>query len=185
MNKTLATREAGLNLIELLLVLAVVVAIAVGAFIIYPRVQAGRSASAESQTLAGALAQVQSIFQNGQYRELDNDLAIKADVFPEKNIDGTNIFNEWGGPVTIFGANAAGTPATDSSARFVAIRTENVPSAVCQKLVATAQANWSMVQVGTTPIFDKVGATPIDYSEATAVDACTATDPVNLTFLSR
>lgn len=73
--------QAGLKLIELLLVLAIVTAIAIGAFIIYPRVQASRAATAESTTLTFTVAQVQGIYTQGNYQTLSNTVAVQADMF--------------------------------------------------------------------------------------------------------
>ena len=166
MKKTSFTKnQQGLNLIELLLVLAIVVAIAVAAFVIYPRVQASRSASSNSQILSSALAQVQSVFQNGQYQNLDNEVAYAADVFPDTfKLTSPDLMNEFGdgttGNVDVYGSTAAGVANTTNAARYVTIEYGDVPSAVCMKMVPGIAANFGRIAIGTAAdiVVDKFDA---------------------------
>lgn len=179
--------QQGFSLLELLLVLAVIAALGVAAFLIYPRVQAGRSASSTAQVLSGAQASVGAIFTNGNYSKLDSSVAYNADVFPEsmKGATAGTFSNEWDGPVTIFGSNADGT-ANATSGRFMTITYADVPANVCKKLVPAAAANFGRVEVGTTVVVDQYAATPVALDEAAVITACgTGTTPVDLEFIAR
>lgn len=180
--------QQGFSLLELLLVLAVIAALGVAAFLIYPRVQAGRSASSTAQVLSGAQASVGAIFTNGNYSKLDSTVAYNADVFPESMKGATaadGFSNEWDGAVTIFGSNADGT-ANATSGRFMTITYADVPANVCKKLVPAAAANFGRVEVGATVVVDQYAATPVALDEAAVITACgTGTTPVDLEFIAR
>lgn len=185
-------KQQGLNLIELLLVLAIVIAVALAAFIIYPRVQAGRQATSNSQILSGALAQVQSIYQNGQYATLTSIVAAKSNVFPDSFVvdaDAGTLVNEFApdatANVTVFGSLADTTPIASNAARFVTITYGDVPSAVCIKLVPGLAANFGRIAVGATVVLDKFAAAPTDFDEAAMVTACTTADTADLTLTAR
>lgn len=177
--------QRGLNLIELLLVMAIVTAIAIGAFIIYPRVQASRAATTESTSLTFAVAQVQGIYTQGNYQTLSNEVAINADVFPASMVDGDNVTNQWGGAVTIQGALGDGTPNTTGQARYISITHEQVPTAVCKKLVPATASNFGTVRIDGNVVFDRYSNPRVAYNEATVAAACAASDPLTIAFTTR
>ena len=179
-------KQQGLNLIELLLVLAIVVAIAVAAFVIYPRVQASRSASTNSQIISAALAQTQSIFQNGQYAKLNNLVASRSEIFPDSFVIGSTgiLANEFApdatNNVTINGSESDGTTATDNSARYVTMVYGDVPSNVCIKLIPGLAANFGRISIGATDLVNKFDGSAANdvLDEAAMVTNCNATTGV-------
>ena len=146
-----ARNQAGFSLIELLLVLAIVAALAVAAFIVYPRVQAGRNATYESQVLASAQAGVKALFTTNNYDKINLASAYNAELFPKNmNISATSIQNQWAGAVTVEPSAADGGLATGAGTidRYFKISYANVPADVCIRLAGAAVQNFGTVLVG-------------------------------------
>ena len=178
-------KAKGFSLIELLLVLAIVAAFAVAAFIIYPRVQAGTSANNTAAALSSASASARAVFTQGNYVNLDEAAALSGKFFPDSYVAGTDLVNEWGGDVDIYGSDAAGADATaGTSARYFTIVMNDVPSEVCKRLVPAAAANFGRVEIGSTVVQDTYAATPVVLDEGAALTAC-GDAPVVLTFTTR
>ena len=123
--------QGGFTLIELLLVLAIIAALAVAAFVIFPRVQAGRAATSNAQLLSASQANLKSIYTSGNYASLTTAVAIDAGLFPDNMTDGTSLTNEWDGNVTIEGSDKAGVAVTTGAARYFTITFPEVPEDVC------------------------------------------------------
>lgn len=139
----------GFSLIELLLVLAIIAALAVAAFIVYPKVQAGREADQEAKIVAAAVGGVKSLFSNRDYRNISSETAAKADIFPDymRAADGT-LVNRWGGQVTVLPANEAGMPVGGTTTRrYFRIAYYGVPRAVCAKFVGLVEPYFGTIRV--------------------------------------
>lgn len=144
-----ARAQGGFSLIELLLVLAIVAALAVAAFIVYPRVQAGRNATYESQVLSAAQAGVKALFTTNNYTNLTEEVATNAEIFPKNmNIDDGDIQNQWNGDVLVGPATSAGAagPATGVQ-RYFGFVYPDVPTDVCIRLAGAAVQNFGTVRV--------------------------------------
>lgn len=155
-----ARNQAGFSLIELLLVLAIVAALAVAAFIVYPRVQAGRNASYESQVLSSAQAGVKALFTTNNYRNLSKAAAFNAEIFPKNmNLSTTSIQNQWAGEVDVGPSTAAGAAdAGTGPARFFRFVYPGVPTDVCIRLAGAAVQNFGTVLVGTEVVQNTLDA---------------------------
>lgn len=182
-----AKKAGGFSLIELLLVLAIIAALAVAAFIVYPRLQAGRSADYEIKVLTAAQAGVRALFTSGNYTHLSNEVAQNADLFPkDMNISTGQIRNQWGGWVSILPAEHGG------SNRYFKIDYTGVPTDVCIRLVGAAVKNFGRVDVSTQDWED--GSTvrniypgrPIfELDEAKVATKCRGTNgKANIVFIS-
>ena len=152
----------------------------------YPRVQAGRNATYESQVLSSAVAGAKAIFANGNYVRLDNAVAVNAELFPKTMNDGSaSIVNQWEGAVTIDGTDAAGAAPAGTIARYMTIVYPDVPKEVCTRLGASAAQNFGRVLVGTDVIVDTYDA---DGTNDVADEAALTTSCVDggnqLTFTS-
>jgi prepilin-type N-terminal cleavage/methylation domain-containing protein len=190
MKKNNFKASQGFSLIELLLVLAIIAALAVAAFVIYPRVQAGRSATYEAQVLSSAQASVKALFTNNNYAALDEEVALKGKFFPDNMTgqidDGSGGFsdvirNQFDGLVTLTGADAAGAPVATPPARFFAITYEDVPTEVCIKLAGSAVQNFNGVTVGGEVV--KVASTGA-ITEGNIVTGCSDAPTVDMVFIS-
>lgn len=154
-----ARNQGGFSLVELLLVLAIIAALAVAAFIVYPRVQAGRNATYESQVLSSAQAGVKALFTTNNYANLTTTAAYNAEIFPRNmNVEGgTTIENQWGGLVVASGSTAAGADSATSPTRYFKFVYPNVPTDVCIRLAGAAVQNFGAVLIGE----DAAGATAV------------------------
>lgn len=187
--KNFKSKQQGLSLLELLLVMAVVAGILVVAFMTYPRVAASRAASDVAQTLSAAQATVKTIYTSGNYSTLTNLVANQAGVFPDRMKEentqtNANFINEWDGGVDIEGADRAGAAST-ANARYFNISYENVPTAVCTRLVPATAGNFGLIRVDDNIVFDAFGDTAAAdqgvLDEAAIVAACQG-DEVTITW---
>ena len=179
-------KAQGFSLIELLLVLAIVAALAVAAFIIYPRVQASTSANSASQTLASASASVRSVFTSGNYANLNAAAAVNGKFFPDSYGAAAPLANEWGGLADINGSTRDGATAT-AGARYFTITLEDVPAEVCKRLAPAAAANFGRVAISGAAdvvVVDSYADTEVLLNEAAVLTACGDT-PVTMTFTTR
>lgn len=143
--------QGGFSLIELLLVLAIIAALAVAAFIVYPRVQAGRNASYEAQVLSSAQAGVKALFTTNNFDRIDKAAAFNSEIFPDNmNISATSIQNQWSGEVNVEPSAADGGAGTAAGTidRYFKITYPNVPADVCIRLAGAAVQNFGTVLVG-------------------------------------
>jgi type II secretory pathway pseudopilin PulG len=139
-------KNQGFSLVEILLVIGIIIALAIAAFILYPRVQSSQQANAESQNITAILAQTKQVFSNGTYDDLTNDVANAARIFPSSmngnvNAAGTAIKNVWGGVVTI------ADPSTAAGDRLFTLKYVGVPSEPCARLVTGVGSNVERVYV--------------------------------------
>lgn len=176
------TDQKGFSLIELLLVLVVIAALGIAAFLLYPKVQVNRAVQAESTNLSSIQAGIKGLFLRGFYTNLSNSVAVNADLMPPSMVDGTDLKNQWEGTVTIAPSGPDGSAPTGNP-RYYKITYTDVPKNVCTKLAMTSAANFGTVIVGATTVQDTFSAVQTPLVEATAVTACNASDVATMTFV--
>ncbi|WP_075208443.1 type 4 pilus major pilin [Klebsiella michiganensis] len=147
-------KNKGFSLLELLLVLGIIAALVVGAFIVYPKVQASQRAEAESKNLATIQAGVKSLYTSASsFSGLTNTVAVGAKIFPDNMLVGTgtsaSVVNTFKGNVTVVSANTGPSSATGSS---FTITYNNVPAAECTKIVSAVAGNFYIAAVGSTTV---------------------------------
>ncbi|HCK7693142.1 TPA: prepilin-type N-terminal cleavage/methylation domain-containing protein [Salmonella enterica] len=81
--------KKGFSLLELLLVLGIIAALVVAAFIVYPKVQASQRAQAESNNIATIQAGVKALYTSASsFTGLTNTVAVQAKIFPDNMLSG-------------------------------------------------------------------------------------------------
>lgn len=102
--------KKGFSLLELLLVLGIIAALVVAAFIVYPKVQASQRAQAESNNIATIQAGVKALYTSASsFTGLTNTVAVQAKIFPDNMLSGTGTatkpINAFKGNVTLAAAS--------------------------------------------------------------------------------
>lgn len=184
--------SSGYTLIELLIVLAVMAALIIGAFYLYPKVQSSRAANAQAVILQSFQANMKSLFTNGDYQKVSNLVTAQAGMWNDQMIGPTPsavITTEWGTLVTVKPATASGAaPAAGKPAQYFVVTYAGVPSDVCQKLVPTLVGSWEKVTVGTTVVQDQNAAAAVQYDPSLLAASCggsSGSTAVDLTLVSR
>jgi len=144
----------GFSLLELLLVLGIIAALIVAAFIVYPKVQAYRNVKIEASNISTLKSEISSLYSStigsmpNSYSL--NGVLINAKVVPENMIIGNKIRNTWGGDVY------TGTYDIANAAAFV-IQYNHVPRDECAKLVMQTATGFEQVVVGSEVAGDPYG----------------------------
>ncbi|MFP1980692.1 type 4 pilus major pilin [Lonsdalea quercina] len=159
--------KKGFSLLELLLVLGIIAALVVGAFIVYPKVQASQRAEAESKNIATIQAGVKALYTSASsYSGLTNTVATNAKIFPDNMLNGTSVINVFKGNVTL--ATSTESPSGVANSSFT-ITYANIPAAECTKIISTAAGNFYVAKVGTTTV--KAAGATLDVAATTTACA--------------
>lgn len=137
--------QRGFSLIELLLVLGIIAALTVAAFVVYPRVQASRIASEEMNTIIMAKTTIQGLFPTGNYNGINLSLVRDAKILPSHMVQqgptGLTLRNRWSKDsgarnVNIGGANSSGlgSGGRPGYKRFFTIAYNDVPTDICIRM---------------------------------------------------
>lgn len=138
--------KKGFSLLELLLVLGIIAALIIAAFIVYPKVQAYRNVKIESNNISALKAEISSLYSSTSGSIPNsyslNSVLIDAKAAPIAMISGTNkLRNVWGGDVYV------GTYDIANASAFV-IQYNHVPRDECAKLVMETAPGFEQVVVG-------------------------------------
>ncbi len=141
--------KKGFSLLELLLVLGIIAALVVAAFIVYPKVQASQRAQA-----ATIQAGVKALYTSASsFTGLTNTVAVQAKIFPDNMLSGSGTaarpINSFKGNVTLTATSTGPSSAAGSS---FTITYNNVPAAECVKIATAAAGNFYITMVGTTVV---------------------------------
>ena len=180
--KLIKRRQNGFSLLEILLVLAIAAALVIGAFIVYPKVQAAARADAESKNISTIVAGVKSLYTSSStYTGLTNEVAINAKIYPDNMINGTSTtpINAWKGEVTIAAADTGSSGVEGSS---FTITYKSVPAIECAKIVSSTAGNFYIMKVNDNVVKASDGVLDI----AATAEKCNAggnTNTIELTSL--
>ncbi|MCG8281466.1 type 4 pilus major pilin [Escherichia coli] len=174
--------KKGFSLLELLLVLGIIAALVVAAFIVYPKVQASQRAQAESNNIATIQAGVKALYTSASsFTGLNNSVAVQAKIFPDNMLSGSGSaakpINAFKGNVVVASADTGPSAATGSS---FTITYENVPAAECTKIITAAAGNFYIAQVGDATVKEAGGTLDV----AATAGACSDANSNTLIFTS-
>lgn len=139
--------KKGFSLLELLLVLGIIAALIVAAFIVYPKVQASQRSQAESNNIATIQAGIKALYSStSNYTGLTNSVAVKAKIFPDNMLNGSlsTASSSFKGDVVVASSNSGPTKALGSS--FI-ITYYGVPPAECAKIMTAVGSKFYIAQV--------------------------------------
>lgn len=142
--------KKGFSLLELLLVLGIIAALVVAAFIVYPKVQASQRAQAESNNIATIQAGVKALYTSASsFTGLTNTVAVQAKIFPDNMLSGSGSsakpINAFKGNVVLDAASTGPSAAAGSSFTIVYA---GVPAAECVKIVTAVAGNFYITAIG-------------------------------------
>lgn len=129
------------------MVLGIIAALAITAFMIYPKVSSSNSAKTEASNINTIKAAVKSLYSSSpDYAGLTTEVAIKSKVFPDTmvNADGTAALNTFKGTVTIAPFRFSTIYAENSSFR---ITYSSVPQEECVKIISAVASNFFHITV--------------------------------------
>jgi prepilin-type N-terminal cleavage/methylation domain-containing protein len=164
-------RRRGFSLLELAMVLALGVLIAVGVMMFYTQANTSRN-SQNAVTEVGAIQQAVRSLYGGQstYDGLDNSVLISTKALPIRMVSGTNgLRNSFSGAITVAPANSGGGTDSGFSVSFAA-----VPQDACVKIAAQdfGRGVYSVTVGGTTRTAGS--GTPPPFDPGSAAAACSA-----------
>jgi len=141
-------RQQGLTLIELLLVLVVVLAIAVVGFVTFGQTSASQRAQAGQQALLSVSSGVKALSNGPNYTGITEATLVTAGKAPSNlvNAAGTGINNPWGGTVTVLAKTVNG----GSAGNAYMVCMNQVPRDECNTIVASSHSSFAMVSAGAT-----------------------------------
>ena len=174
--------KKGFSLLELLLVLGIIAALVVAAFIVYPKVQASQRSQAESNNIVTIQAGVKALYTSASsFTGLNNSVAVQAKIFPDNMLSGSGNsatpINAFKGAVTLGVANTGPSSAAGSS---FTITYDNVPAAECTKIMTATAGNFYIAQVGSTTVKPAGGTLDV----AATAGACSDANSNTLIFTS-
>ena len=144
-------KRRGFSLLELLLVLGVIAALIVSAFIIFPKVKASANARTEVSNLNAINSGIRALY-NGQtdYTGLNNSVAIQANIIPDNMIKDGDIVTSFGGRVLI-------KSLTVSDGAIYYIRYDDVPPDVCINMLTGLKGGFDQIYIEGQNIIDGQG----------------------------
>ena len=146
-----------MSLTEILLSLAIMIAVIAGIAVNYSSVKARADEQKVMQGIEMLRANIEQIYGNSSFEELDNTLLVNAKAVPASLLQGETIRTPWGG-VTV----------TDVEGVQYSISLEGLPIAACRNLATLSTSSWSSVSIGENEIFNRVDATDVKPSSILA-----------------
>lgn len=152
--KMLSSRQSGFTLVEIMLVIGLISAIAIGAFMIFPKLQMSQNVNEMSTRALSVSASTHQFFGGRSFTGLTNASAISAGI-----MDVNDTATPWGN-MNISAAN---------SGNEFQLEFTRVPSGACTRLVEALDPNSKELRVGNTV----VKSASVMFSFTTISTACT------------
>lgn len=146
--------QKGFSLVEIMLVIAIIIALAITAFVLYGRMDASVKAGRERDNIMAIQAGVKSIFNTREYSGIRNSNLNQARIFPATMNAGdysptAPIKSAWNQDVEVWGAYLVdGSADTVFPADHFHIFYRSMPNDVCERLVPAVFKYFAKVYVG-------------------------------------
>lgn len=167
--------QKGFTLVELMMVIAVIGVIGLGAVIVFGKAMSKQRVNAEIQTLSEVTSAIQKYyFSKANFGGLSNTIAVSYKLVPDDMIVSApaTIGNRWAGSVTIAPATVSG--ANDS----FSYTTTLVPSKECLDVVQALAPQYTATSVGGT-VVKAAGGT---LNETTLATQCNSAAAVTIVY---
>lgn len=162
----------GFSLLELLLVLGIIAALIVGAFIVYPKVRSSQQAEAEAKNIATIKANLLSLYAPvADVTGVNNTVAINAQIFPDNMLvksggTVTDVVNAFKGKVVLTTTNYVSMGKV-----FINLSYAAVPQEVCAKLISAVSGTMDQIVINGNTIKSDISS--VAFSPSTASTICT------------
>lgn len=165
--RALRGRNGGFALTELLLTIGIIALVLSAVAAIAISTSAGQTAQSEARIIDAAASKIRSIYSSrADFDGLDNAASIAIEAWPTNMVDGTKIYNAWGGATNIIADPAPNSYSGQAASRLFQIDVENVSQDACADL-ATAQTSALAILVDGTVAYERGNIDPIDNTVVT------------------
>lgn len=156
----LRKNRQGFSLLELLLVLGIIAALVVGAFIVYPKVRAAQQVEVEAKNISTISAGVRALYTGkSNFSGLTDSVALGAKIYPDNMIVGTgtsaSIVNSFKGTVMV--SSDGETHSGEDDSGFFIKYTRLMPD-VCSRLVSAVASSFYEINVNGTYVKENGGS---------------------------
>lgn len=148
--------QSGFALTELLLTIGIIALVLSAIAAIAITTSAGQTAQSEARIIDSAANKIRSIYSSRpDFAGLDLTATTNIEAWPTNMVAAPDeVYNAWGGPVTIQAATAPTSYSGQSDTRLFQIDTANVGQDACSEL-ATANTSALGVEVGGEKVYER------------------------------
>lgn len=165
MKKNKYLKNKGYSLLELLLVLGIIAALVVAAFIIYPKIQASQRATNEISNISAIDAGIKSLYSStADYSNINNTVLMNSKIFPQNMINSSNVRNSFKGNVVI--------KASSYSSGSYQMTYYNVPQVECSKISIAVFNKFAQVQINSKVLKNPYQTITVDSVLADITELC-------------
>ena len=177
--KLLKNKKNGFTLVEILLVVGFIALAGIGIYTVYTKVQMSNAALQEGKNLDTIRAGIKNLYGGNQnYAGLSNSVLNDARITPDSmrkipyDAGDATITNSFGGAVNLDPVSLGAAAGSNNGFR---VTYNNVPGAVCAKLVTGTGAAWDQISVQGKVVksFGKGNLNVSDLATSCAIDGGT------------
>lgn len=136
----------GFSLIEIILVLGVVSALIIAAFIVYPKVESSQRSHIEINNITSIQTGVRTLYSSSSdYKGLSTAVGVQLNIFPDNMLKVYSGTNKSIYPVNAFGGNVVLNATNDGKAFTIGY--SGVSPTECTKIISAVASNFNIIEV--------------------------------------